>query len=127
MINLQTGSNSVWLSLRETLPAGSTSSNFKFNITNDIRGESHTFYPADLTPTYKWSSFRVDVGLTEVLGYSTQSVSIATVNLVAGMYHFTVTDVVSSTVLETGKCMVIENKSNTVLSRPAKTTTALKR
>lgn len=118
MINLQTGSNSVWLSLRENLPVGVTPSSFSFTFTNDIRGETYSFTASDLTPNSKWSAFTINIGTPQnLLG--------PTLSMTPGMYSYSVNN--GSTTLDTGKLMVIENKTFVTLDRPAKSTKALKR
>lgn len=114
MINLETGTNSVWLSLRESLPVGITPSYFNFTFTNDMRGETYSVTSLDLTPDGKWSSFNISVGPS-------------TNNLAPGMYSYLVTASGSSVTLETGKAMMIENITRVTLDRPAKNTKVLKR
>ena len=117
MIYLTSGiTQSVWLSLRESVPVGSTGS-FKFTFTNDISGEVKSFYPVDLQPTNKWSKFDLLVGTPESLPNK--------INMSAGMWSYKVED--GSTLLETGKVMVEEDKSWTTLARPAKNTKVLRR
>jgi len=117
MIYLTPGvTSSVWLSLRESAPIGSTGS-FKFTFTNDISGVSKVFYPTDLQPTNKWSKFNLLVAKPESLPN--------TIDLAAGMWSYKIED--GSTLLETGKVMVEEDKSWTTLSRPAKNTPVLRR
>lgn len=108
---------SVWLSLRESMPWGSTAS-FKFTFTNDITGDSKVFNPTDLQPNNKWSRFNIVVGTPENL-------STPKLDMRAGMWSFTVE--AGSTVLETGKVLVNESKTWTTLDRPAKTIKVLKR
>lgn len=114
MINLETGTNSVWLSLRESLPVGITPSYFNFTFTNDMRGETYSVSALDLTPSSKWSSFNISVGLTAS-------------NLTPGMYSYLVTASGSNISLETGKAMMIENITRVTLDRPSKNTKVLKR
>ena len=117
MINLESGTNSVWLSLRESLPVGITPSYFNFTLTNDMRGETYSFSSLDLTPDGKWSSFNIGVGAT----WSTLT------DLPSGMYSYLVTASGSSVSLETGKAMMIETITRVTLDRPAKNTKVLKR
>lgn len=116
MINLETGTNSVWLSLRESLPVGLTPSYFNITFTNDMRGETYSYTGLDLTPNGKWSSFNIIVGSAT-----------ASLNLVPGQYSYLVTASGSSVSLETGKAVLIENITQVVYARPAKETKALKR
>jgi hypothetical protein len=108
---------SVWLSLRESMPYGSTAS-FKFTLTNDMTGDVKVFYPTDLQPDNKWSRFNIIVATPENL-------SIAKLDLRQGMWSFKVE--ADTTVLETGKVLVEESKTWTTLDRPAKTIKVLKR
>ncbi len=118
MINLTTGAtSSIWLSLREDIPYGSTAS-FKFTFINDITGVSKVFYPTDLQPTNKWSRFEIAVGTPENL-------ALPRLNLAAGMWSYTVEAGTAS--LETGKVIVKENTTWNALERPAKTTGAIRR
>ena len=117
MIYLTPGvTQSVWLSLRETMPYGSTAS-FQFTLTNDITGTVKTFYPSDLQPTNKWSRFNLLVGTPESLPN--------TIDLSAGMWSMKIE--ADGTLLETGKVIVEESKSWTTLARPAKNTPVLRR
>ena len=117
MIYLTPGvTQSVWLSLRETMPYGSTAS-FKFTLTNDITGNVKTFYPTDLQPTNKWSKFNFYVGTPESLP--------TTIDLSQGMWSMRIE--ADGTLLETGKVIVEESKSWTTLTRPAKNTPVLRR
>lgn len=119
MIYLTPGStSSVWLSLRESVPVGSTAS-FKFTLTNDMTGSVKTFYPTDLQPTNKWSSFSIGCGTPENLSGSVR------LDLRPGMWSLVVEAGTAS--LETGKVIVKETKTWTVLDRPAKNTAVLKR
>jgi hypothetical protein len=118
MINLTPGvTSSIWMSLRESMPYGSTAS-FKFTFTNDISGNVKTFYPTDLQPTNKWSRFNISVGTPENL-------SISKLNLSPGMWSYIVE--ADTTTLETGKVIVEETKIWTTLDRPAKNTPVLRR
>jgi hypothetical protein len=118
MINLTPGvTSSIWMSLREDLPVGSTAS-FKFTLTNDISGAQKVFYPTDLQPTNKWSRFEISVGTPENLAQSK-------LNLVAGMWSYIVE--AGSATLETGKVLVTEQKTWSTIDRPAKTTGAIRR
>lgn len=118
MINLTPGStSSIWMSLREDLPVGSTAS-FKFTFTNDITGLKKVFYPTDLQPDNKWSRFEIAVGTPENL-------STPKLNMSPGMWSYIVE--AGSTKLETGKVLVQENTNWSALDRPAKTTGAIRR
>lgn len=118
MINLTSGAtSSIWLSLREDLPYGSTAS-FKFTFINDISGQQKVFYPTDLQPLNKWSRFNIAVGTPEDL-------SIPRLNLAAGMWSYTIEAGTAS--LETGKVIVTENLTWNALERPAKNTGAIRR
>jgi hypothetical protein len=118
MINLTPGiTYSLWMSLREDLPFGSTAS-FKFTFTNDISGSTKVFYPTDLQPTNKWSRFEIVVGKPENL-------TISKLDMVPGMWSYIVD--AGGTTLETGKVLVKETKSWTTLDRPAKNTPVLRR
>lgn len=108
---------SVWLSLRESMPYGSTAS-FKFTLTNDMTGDSKVFYPTDLQPDNKWSRFNIVVGTPENL-------STPKLDLRSGMWSYKVE--ADTTTLETGKVLVEESKTWTTLDRPAKTIKVLKR
>jgi hypothetical protein len=119
MINLTSGmTSSIWLSLREDVPVGSTAS-FKFTFTNDVTGEQKVFYPTDLQPNNKWSRFEIAVGTPENL-------SLPKLKMSAGMWSYEVT--AAQAILETGKVLVKENKTVwSTLDRPAKNTGALRR
>lgn len=118
MINLTAGTNSIWLSLRESIPYGSTSSNYKFTFTFDLSSETKVMYPTDLQPDNKWSRFEIGLSSSESL---TQSIA----NMRAGMWSYKVE--LGSTVLEMGKALVDETWVWTTLDRPTKTTPVLKR
>lgn len=118
IINLTPGmTSSVWMSLREDSPIGSTSS-FKFTFTNDMTGSNKVFYPTDLQPTNKWSRFEMSVGTPENL-------STPKLNMSPGMWSYVVED--GQTTLETGKVIVQETKTWSALDRPAKTGGAIRR
>jgi len=118
MINLTPGiTASVWMSLREDVPYGSTAS-FKFTFTNDITGNQKVFYPTDLQPDNKWSRFDIVVGTPENL-------NTPKLDMAPGMWSFVVE--AGSAILETGKVLVEESKSWTTLERPAKNTKVLRR
>jgi hypothetical protein len=117
MIYLKPGiTASIWMSLRESAPVGSTSS-FKFTLTNDMSGDKVQFYPTDLQPDNKWSRFNLFVGTPQNLPQ--------TLDLRPGMWSFIVTD--GQTTIETGKLLVEETKNWTTLDRPAKNVVVLKR
>ena len=108
---------SVWMSLRESMAYGSTAS-FLFTFTNDVSGETKSFYPTDLQPNNKWSRFEIIVGKPENL-------FIPKVDMRAGMWSYVVT--ADTTVLETGKALIEESKVWTTIDRPAKNIKVLKR
>lgn len=117
MIYLTPGiTQSVWLSLRESAPVGSTSS-FKFTLTNDMTGQQVQFYPQDLQPSNKWSRFNFYVGTPQNLPL--------VLDLRPGMWSFKVED--GSSTLETGKVLVNEQTNWTTMQRPAKNIVVLKR
>lgn len=115
MINLKTGTNNVWLSLRENLPVGITPSHFILSLTNDMRGQTYSGVFLDQTLNNKWSSLNVSVGI------------LGDFNLDPGMYSYLVTASGSSVALETGKAMMIENIARVTLTRPDKNTKVYKR
>lgn len=118
MINLTPGiTASIWMSLREDLPVGSTAS-FKFTFTNDITGTQKVFYPTDLQPNNKWSRFEIVVGTPENL-------LTPKLNMSPGMWSYIVE--AGQATLETGKVLVQENKNWVALDRPAKSTGAIRR
>ena len=119
MINLTSGmTSSIWLSLREDLPVGSTAS-FKFTFTNDVTGSQKVFYPTDLQPNNKWSRFEIAVGTPENL-------NLPKLNMSAGMWSYQIE--AGAAILETGKVLVTETKTTwATLDRPAKNTGALRR
>lgn len=118
LITLTPGlTTSVWMSLREDLPYGSTAS-FLFTVTNDVSGATKSFYPTDLQPNNKWSRFDISVGTPENL-------AISKLNLVPGMWSYKVT--AGGAQLETGKVVVKEQKNWTALERPAKNGGAIRR
>ncbi len=108
---------SVWMSLRESMTYGSTAS-FKFTFTNDVTGDVKVFYPTDLQPTNKWSRFDIVVGTPENL-------STPKINMRDGMWSYVVES--GAAILETGKVLVQQTKVWTTLDRPAKTIKVLKR
>jgi len=108
---------SVWLSLRESMSYGSTAS-FLFTFTNDVSGEVKSFYPTDLQPNNKWSKFEIVVGVPENL-------LIPKVDMRQGMWSYVVT--AGTTVLETGKALIEESKVWATIDRPAKNIKVLKR
>lgn len=114
---LQGVTQSVWLSLRESAPIGSTNS-FLFQLTNDISGEVKSFRPTDLQPSNKWSRFNFRVDAPENLNSGI-------LDIAPGMWSLKVTDGV--TTLETGKVVVQENKTWNTLTRPAKNKVVLRR
>jgi len=118
MINFTPGvTASIWMSLRESTPYGSTAS-FKFTFTNDISGQKKVFYPTDLQPDNKWSKFNIIVATPENL-------STSKLDMAPGMWSYIVE--ADSTILETGKVLVNETKTWTTLDRPAKNTPVLRR
>lgn len=123
MINIEKGlTNSIYLSLKESLPYGSTSSSFKFTWTNDVRGEQVVFYPTDLSSTTnKLSKFDIGEGLPQSLTASCR------VNLTPGQWSYSIIDTISGTELEFGKVAVIENKTWVVNVTAPKTVKTFKR
>lgn len=118
MIYLTPGATtSVWMSLREDLPYGSTAS-FKFTFTNDVTGLTKSFYPTDLQPDNKWSRFQIAVGTPENL-------NLPRLNMSPGMWSFVVE--AGQTQLETGKVVVNEQMNWSALERPAKNGGAIRR
>jgi len=118
MINLIPGiTSSVWMSLREDLPYGSTAS-FVMSLTNDVTGAQKSFTINDLQPDNKWSRFNLCAATPENL-------STGRLNLVSGMWSYKVT--ADTAILETGKVIVEEAKTWAVLDRPAKNNGALRR
>ena len=110
MINLDNGAtNSVWLSLRESLPAGYTQSNYKFTFTEPVSGSTKVFYPTATETGYKWSKFLIAVGTPEVLG----TASSPRINMATGIWNYSITDTISSTELETGLVTVFESVTPT--------------
>ena len=118
MIYLTPGTTaSTWMSLRESVPYGSTAS-FKMTLTNDMSGLTKSFFPVDLQPDNKWSRFDMNSSKPENL-------STGTIDLSPGMWSFIVE--VGTTILETGKILVEETKVWNTLERPAKTKVVLRR
>lgn len=118
LINLTPGvTSSVWISLREDSPIGSTSS-FKFTFTNDVTGSKKVFFPTDLQPNNQWSRFEIAVGTPENL-------SLPRLNMPGGMWSYIIED--GTTLLETGKVVVQISKTFSALDRPAKTSGAIRR
>lgn len=107
---------SIWLSLRESVPVGATGS-FKFTFTNDISGEVKEFYPTDLQPNNPWSKFEIKVDTPESLP--------GVIDLKSGMWEYKVE--IDSTLLDTGKILVEETKTWTKIDRPAKNIKVLRR
>lgn len=118
MIYLTPGlTESVWLSLRESVPYGSTAS-FKMTLTNDISGTIKSFFPTDLQPDNKWSRFNMNASKPENL-------LVGTIDMSAGMWSYIIE--AGTTILETGKVVVEENKVWNTLERPAKNKVVLRR
>lgn len=91
MINLTSGlTNSVWLSVKEMLPIGLTAPSYQLELTRDINGEISTFTPADLATSGAWSRFDIKPTLE------------------AGNYSYKVSEITTSTILETGRAQVYE-------------------
>lgn len=105
MINLTTGTNSVWLSIRESLPAGYTQSNYKFSFIEPLSNTTKVLYPSAVETGYKWSSFTISVGTVESL-----TASAPTVNLSPGLWHYIVTDTISGNELNRGILSVTASK-----------------
>jgi len=117
MIYLTSGiTQSVWMSLRESMPFGSTAS-FQMTLTNDITGATKSFYPTDLQPDNKWSRFQMVVGTPESLPTK--------IDLKPGMWSYKVE--ADSALLETGKVLVVEQQNWTTHERPAKNTVVYRR
>ena len=117
MINLLPGTNSVWMSLREDLPIGSTAS-FKFTFTNDITGLTKVIFPTDLQPQNKWSRF--DIGLSQ-----SENLNLSRLNLVGGMWSYVVQAGTAS--LEWGKVIVGDISDWQALGRGPKNNGAIRR
>lgn len=120
MINLVAGTNSLWLSCKETLPVGTTPSYYTFTFTNSMRGETVSFNTPDLDVTNKWGVFSVVLD-------TPQNLSASTVDLTPGLYTYQITASGSTVILETGNLTVTEWAQRTVLERPAKNVRVLKR
>lgn len=120
MIYLNRGTTaSIWLSLREEVPFGCTSSNFELTFTNNVSGEVKTLNPIDLQPNNKFSNFNILVDTPEDLPNGI-------IDMVAGMWDYVVK--IDETVLEIGKVLVSEPvKAKTTLTRPNKTKSVLRR
>lgn len=117
MIYLTPGvTQSIWMSLRESMAYGSTAS-FQMTLTNDITGATKSFYPTDLQPDNKWSKFELIVGTPESLPTK--------VDLNEGMWSYKV--LAGGTLLETGKIVVNEIETWTTYDRPAKNTVVWRR
>ena len=119
MINLSSGTNSIWLSIRESIPYGATSTDYKLTFTHDLSKESKICYPTDLQPDNKWSAFNIVLGSPETF---TSSVAL---NMRPGMWSYKVE--LGSTTLEEGKVLVDDTWDWTTLDRPEKITPVLKR
>lgn len=118
MIYLTPGTTqSVWISLRESIPYGVTGS-FLFTMTNDMSGEIKSFYPTDLQPDNKWSRFNLLVNKPEDLENSV-------IDARPGMWEYKVE--LAGFLLDTGKILVEESKIWTTLDRPQKNIKVLKR
>jgi hypothetical protein len=118
MIYLTPGvTQSIWLSLRESAPVGSTGS-FRFEFTNDISGQKKVFYPADLQPDNKWSRYEWNVGTPENL-------SSGRFDMRPGMWSYVITD--GEVLLESDKILVEESKVWQTVDRPGKNINAVKR
>jgi hypothetical protein len=117
MIYLTPGTTaSIWMSLRESVTYGSTAS-FDFTFTNDITGATKSFTPTDLQPDNKWSRFEILVGTPESLP--------GTIDMKPGMWSYKVE--AGSTLLETGKVIVVDTPTWTARSTPAKNTVVRRR
>jgi hypothetical protein len=89
MINIIPGTTaSVWLSLKEMLPAGLTAPSYKLELVREINGSITTLYPTDVAVGNKWSNFNLNL------------------NLDAGNYSYKVTETTSNTLLEIGRAVV---------------------
>lgn len=120
MIYLNRGTTaSIWLSLKEEVPTGCTSSNYEFTFTNDVSNEVKTFYPTDLQPDNKFSRFNLLVDTPEDL---TKGI----IDMNAGMWDYLIK--IDETVLEIGKVLISEPViAKTTLTRPTKNKTVLRR
>jgi hypothetical protein len=117
MIYLTPGvTQSTWLSLKEDMAYGSTSSVI-FTFTNDMTGEVITFTPVDLQPTNKWSRYDLYVGTPQSLP--------ETLDMRPGMWSYEI--VSDNTTLETGKVVVENTKTWMTRTTPAKNTAVFKR
>ncbi len=123
MINLITGINPVSISLRESMPSGSTSSNFKFTFIYRASNETKVFYPTDLTLDSKWSNF--NIGLCSPT--QSEDLSSSLLDMRDGQWDYIVE--LDSEILEQGKVSVKHNVSESwnALSRPDINTVVLKR
>lgn len=101
MINLTYGAtNSVWLSLKEMLPAGLTAPSYQFEVTREITGQVTTFTQSDLQTSNKWSQF--------IIGAGPVAISPNIYKLEPGNYSYSVKELTSNTILEIGR-MIVED------------------
>lgn len=125
MVYLKQGEDKyLWFSLRESEPIGSTNS-FTMTFTNDVSNESKSYKPVDIQPDNKWSRFLIQ----PVENKASENLLIGKPYLVPGMWSFTIIDNKDSTILETGKVLVVEKVITpiTTLERPAKSKVVLRR
>jgi hypothetical protein len=113
MINLTYGStNSVWLSLREMLPAGMTAPSYKFEFTREVTGTLTTFTASDISTAYMWSNFIIGAGPVDIAPNIYK--------LMPGNYSYKVIEDTSGKVLEVGR-MIVEDGPITWNVRPNST------
>lgn len=118
MIYLKLGvTQSIWLSLQESAPVGSTGS-YRFQFTNDVSGQTKVFYPTDLNTDNKWSRYEWSIGTPENLAGGK-------FDMRPGMWDYKITD--SEVLLETGKILVEESIGWRTVDRPVKNNNAVKR
>ena len=107
MITIEKGmTNSVWISVKDALPAGYTQSTYKFTFTEPLSNTQKVFYPSAVETGYKWTKFLIAEGKPEnLLGPK--------LDLAAGLWHYTITDTISNTILHRGLVNVVETKTLT--------------
>jgi len=119
-INLTSGTNSVWINLRDAVPYGATSTSYNFQFTCESTGEEKSFYPTDLQPTQRISEFTIVVGSPEDLNNSKLDIR-------NGQWEYNI--YLAGTLLKTGKVIVDRDDPEawTAASRPQQTTIYAKR
>lgn len=101
MINLTYGStNSVWVSLKEMLPAGLTAPSYQFQFVREVTGTLTTFTASDISTSYMWSNFIIGAGPSDMPPY--------VYKLDPGNYSYTIKELTTSSVLEVGR-MIVED------------------